>query len=113
MIEDVELDADGRERLVKRTTRSTESMPDAATLRWRLERRFPNRWGRQERLDDDDLDDDDDEFADDPVGTAMRQLDDMRRRQVEGMAALESIGQLDILDAEIVDEDPQHPGSLR
>jgi hypothetical protein len=38
-------DADGR--LIERTERTETTIPDAATIRWRLERRHPDRWGRQ------------------------------------------------------------------
>jgi transposase len=106
VVEEHELDGDGQERLVKRTTRATETLPDAAPLRWRLERRFPDRWGRRVELDVDLADDDADEFGEDPIEAAKRRLLDRARRLTEGQAALESIGELDVLDAEIVDEQP-------
>jgi hypothetical protein len=37
----------GEEVVTERTIRTEETLPDAATLRWRLERRHPDRWGRQ------------------------------------------------------------------
>jgi hypothetical protein len=102
-VEKVALDQDGQERVVERTTRTTETLPDGATLRWRLERRFPDRWGRRIEVDV-DLTDDDDEWGPDPVADALQALEDTRRRIEDGTAALAEIGGLDYLDAEIVDE---------
>ena len=41
---------------------------------------------------------------------AWEELRSMARRYWTGLALLEQAGPADILDAEIVDEDPQHPG---
>jgi hypothetical protein len=106
VVEELELDQDGQERLVKRTTRTTETLPDGATLRWRLERRFPDRWGRRVEVDVDLTDGDDDEWGPDPVAEALQALEDTRRRIEESTTALTEIGALDYLDAEVVDEAP-------
>jgi hypothetical protein len=99
-----ELDQDGQERLVERTTVTRETLPDVRAITWRLERRFPDRWMRRTEVVDETDDEPDDEFGEDPVETAKRQLDDMHRRLTEGTAALEQAGLEDIVDAEIVDE---------
>jgi hypothetical protein len=101
-------DGDGQEVLVERTRVTTESLPDGATLRWRLERRFPDQWGRRPEADA-DLTDGDDEWGTDPVADALRALQDTSRRITEGTDALTAIGALDYLDAEVVDEAP--PGT--
>lgn len=103
-------DDDGQERLVSRQTVTTESLPDARVLTWRLERRFPDRWARRQETEDDLATDEDDEFGEDPVEAALRALEDTERRQSEGMAALEQAGLEDVVDAEIVDERPPEDG---
>lgn len=105
VVEVHELDDDGQERLVKRTVRRTSTLPDGPTLRWRLERRFPDRWGRKVDVDLDlEVHGDDEEWGEDPVEEMRRILDGRGRRHDEGMAALETIDAADLLDAEIVDE---------
>lgn len=39
------VDADGR--VLERRTKTSHTLPDAAVLRWRLERRFPDRYGHR------------------------------------------------------------------
>jgi hypothetical protein len=100
-------DDDGQERLVERTTVTTETLPNMAAIAWRLERRFPDRWARKQEAEDDLAGDtEDDEFGEDPVQDALAALIDTERRQTEGTAALVSAGLEDIVDAEIVDERP-------
>lgn len=38
-------------RVVERTERKERSAPDARVLQWRLERRFPKRWGRRQQIE--------------------------------------------------------------
>lgn len=94
---------EGQEVLVDRTSVRTESLPDARVLTWRLERRFPDSWGRRGEAVDDDSEADD-EFGEDPVEEALQDLVNVRRRQLESVAALEAAEMGDIVDAEIVDE---------
>jgi hypothetical protein len=99
-----EVDGDGQERLVERTTVTRESLPDARVLTWRLAHRFPEQWGRRVDAEDELAAEEQDEFGEDPIETAARRLADRRRRLVEGTAALEQAGLEDVVDAEIIDE---------
>jgi hypothetical protein len=99
-----EVDQDGQERLVERSSVTRETLPDVRAITWRLERRFPDRWQRRTETEEDLAAEEDDEFGEDPIETALRRLDDRARRLTEGTAALEQAGLADIVDAEIVDE---------
>jgi hypothetical protein len=46
------------------------------------------------------------------AGEGWEELRSMARRYWTGLTLLEQAGLADILDAEIVDEDPQHPGGF-
>jgi len=48
-VEEVTVTRGANGRVVKQTARTTTLEPDARMLRWRLERRFPDRWGPQVR----------------------------------------------------------------
>ena len=93
--------------VAERTTRTSYTLPDAKVLEWRLERRFPDRWGRWDRVDIDvtagGLDD---EIAADPVAEFMGALEAINRRKTESMAQLEAAGALDVIDADVIDEGP-------
>lgn len=108
-VERYETDDAGQLQLAERTITTRESLPDARVLLWRLERRFPDRWGRRPDAVDDDAGVDD-EYGADPVAEAEAELEDVRRRQVDGMRALTEAGLDDIVDAEIVDEHPPEDG---
>lgn len=109
-------DADTGEILydvAERTTRSSATLPDPRVLQWRLERRFPDRWGRWDRVDIDvtagGLDD---EITADPVAEFMGALEAINRRKKEALSQLEAAGALDVIDVDVLDETerPVDPG---
>lgn len=99
--------------VAERTTRSSTTLPDAKVLEWRLERRFPDRWGRWDRVDVDisggGLDA---EVGADPVDEFLVALEAINRRKKEAMAQLEAAGALDVIDVDVLDETerPIDPG---
>lgn len=92
--------------VAERTTRTSYTLPDVRVLQWRLERRFPDRWGRWERVDLDITGGGglDDELSADPVAEFEAALAAIARRKTESLRQLEEAGALDVIDVDVLDE---------
>jgi hypothetical protein len=86
----------------ERRTVHSRTLPDAASLRWFLERRYPDRWRAIDRVDI-DLHIEDLEDTADPLDEFLADIASIARRKTEAMAQLEAAGAGDIIDVQPID----------
>lgn len=108
---DTDPNPDPYHRTTKRTVRTTHTLPDATSLRWFLERRFPDHWRNIDRIDIDLHLDDDLDGGKDPLEEFLGDLAAIARRKGEVMAQLEEVGALDVIDV-ASHEEPDGPINL-
>lgn len=100
--------------VTERSVKTTQTLPDRQAIQWRMERRFPNRWGRHDRIDIDlnggaDLDELD--LGTDPVDEINDALIALHRRKTEALTQLSAAGVTEdqIIDVDVIDEADQRP----